>query len=271
VAGAAVWQGGVVLAGLLALVAGLGARELSALAGQHGVRPHRLFASASAAAIPLLVWRGVTDPGGAGLSADLFYGAALWLLAVLLLTLWRRQAAHRPLAAAAVTVLAPLYAGGLLAFALVLRHGTGHGLQSWPGLALVFFPLATTWVCDSLAMEVGRRVGGPRLAPDVSPGKTWSGAIGGFVGALAGALAYNHFLLAALGLAVTPWQALLVGGVAGVVGQLGDLAESLLKREAGVKDSGRLLPGHGGVLDRLDSLYFVLPATAVLYRAFGLL
>ncbi len=269
---AAVWQGGLVLVGVTALAAMLGTREVLYLAAQRGTRSHGTLAVLTAAVLPWLAWIAVSDPGAAALlPARAVSGVVLWLLAALLLTLWFVPADRHPLAAASVTLLAPLYAGGTLAFLVVLRHGAGHGLRSWPAVGLVFLPLAVTWVCDSVAMLVGRRLGGPKLAPRVSPGKTWSGTIGGVVGALAAALAYQALVAEPLRLALTPWQALAVGGVVGVFGQLGDLAESLLKREAGVKDSSRLLPGHGGVLDRLDSLYFVIPLTAILYRAFGLL
>jgi phosphatidate cytidylyltransferase len=107
------------------------------------------------------------------------------------------------------------------------------------------------------------------LAPVLSPNKTWSGAVGGAAAALVVAVALGMLVLHPLGWAL-PLPALVAVGLAvGVLGQLGDVAESLFKREAGVKDSSTLIPGHGGVLDRLDSLYYVIPVSAVLLAAFG--
>ena len=112
---------------------------------------------------------------------------------------------------------------------------------------------------------------GPKIAPTISPGKTWSGTVSGVIGALIVVPVWQVMALAPAGV-VLPWTiALVIAGAVGVLGQLGDLAESLFKREAGVKDSSSIIPGHGGVLDRLDSLYIVLPVTALLYRAFGII
>ncbi|MGH6944698.1 MAG: phosphatidate cytidylyltransferase [Geminicoccaceae bacterium] len=132
------------------------------------------------------------------------------------------------------------------------------------GLGLVVWLLVVVWATDTLAYVVGRRLRGPRLAPDISPGKTWSGLCGGVVGgALAGGLA------AAAGGSGRLVQAAGLGAAFAVVGQVGDLAESALKRRAGVKDSGSLIPGHGGVLDRLDSLLFTAPVLAILALILG--
>ncbi|MGH7734491.1 MAG: phosphatidate cytidylyltransferase [Gemmatimonadales bacterium] len=133
------------------------------------------------------------------------------------------------------------------------------------------FPLVITWTCDTAAMFGGRWIGGPRLAPVISPAKTWAGGIAGVVGALIVAPLYLRWAFAPAGIGMSVAGAAAFAGVLAVVGQAGDLAESLLKRAAGVKDSSDLIPGHGGVLDRFDSLYFVLPAAAFLYRAFGIL
>jgi phosphatidate cytidylyltransferase len=133
----------------------------------------------------------------------------------------------------------------------------------------VFFPLVVTWVCDTAAMFAGRAIGGPKLAPVVSPGKTRAGGVAGVIGALVVAPVFARFVFPPLGVAGSLAALLLIAAVLGVLGQVGDLAESLFKREAGVKDSSHLIPGHGGVLDRLDALYVVIPVTAALYRALG--
>ena len=134
-------------------------------------------------------------------------------------------------------------------------------LRSIPdvGLDLLLWLLIVVWTTDTAAYMVGRRVGGPRLAPSISPGKTWSGLGGGVIGAgLASVLTYWALdvgrLVHAAGL----------GALFAVLAQLGDLAESALKRRVGVKDSGSLIPGHGGVLDRVDGLLLTAPALALL-------
>jgi phosphatidate cytidylyltransferase len=192
----------------------------------------------------------------------------LWLVLDLVVTLWRRTSQQKPLGAAAVTLFAPLYTGALPAFLIPMRHGS-YGTRSMAGVALVLFPMATVWICDSVAMAIGKRLGGAKLAPSVSPGKTWSGTIAGFLAALLTAPVYTMLVFRPLHVDVSPWEALAIGAVIGVLGQVGDLVESLFKREAGLKDSSRLIPGHGGVLDRLDSLYFAIPLAALLYRTFG--
>ena len=266
-----VWYGGLPLALLISIAAWLGTGELLGFARQQGIRPWAPAALLPAAALPVLVWAVTTRPETAAtVDAGYPYAAAVWVIVVLVATLARLAPTQKPLSSAAVTLFAPLCAGALPAFVLAMRHAN-HAERSLAGTALVFFPLVTVWICDSIAMAVGKRVGGPRLSPTVSPNKTWAGSIGGFVAALATAPLYTSVVFRPLGVEISPWQALAVGGVLGVMGQAGDLAESLFKREVGIKDSSHLIPGHGGVLDRFDSLYFAIPLSAGLYRLFGII
>ena len=156
---------------------------------------------------------------------------------------------------------------GLGGLALIwLRGMTGAGAAS-----LLFVVLAV-WASDSMAYLVGRALGGPKLAPRISPGKTWSGAAGGLLGAmLAGGIvaACSLSLGAAPGLLERILRGVLFGGVLGVAAQAGDLAESAFKRRCGAKDSGRLIPGHGGLLDRLDGLMAAAPVAALLSLGCG--
>jgi phosphatidate cytidylyltransferase len=266
-----IWYGGLPLAALVAIAAALGAGEVFDLAERGGVRPARALGIATASALPLVTWLAIDRPlmGELLAQAGLFLGA-LWVVLLLTWALAARAPSDRPLSAAAVTLLGVAYAGALPASLIVIRHGV-EPTKSWAGLWLVGFPLVVTWVCDTAAMFGGRTFGGPKLSPVVSPGKTRSGAIAGVVGALAVAPLFSEWLFPRAGLVLGLGQALAIAGVLSVVGQVGDLAESLFKREAGVKDSSRLLPGHGGILDRLDSLYFVVPVTAAMYRFFGVI
>jgi phosphatidate cytidylyltransferase len=264
---AIVWQGGWPLALALGALGALGTRELFDMAGRQGIAPLRRTGLLSALLLPPVVYLGLVSPGVAAAS---WLVAGLWLVGLLSVALARRRPDQRPLAATAVTLLGVVYPSGLAAFLLAIRHLT-QAERSWPGAWLVFTPLVLVWVCDTAAMAVGKAVGGPRLWPAVSPGKTWSGSAGGVVAALLTVPILNMAVLDRLGLALPLEKGLLFALVLGVVGQVGDLAESLYKREVGLKDSSSLIPGHGGVLDRLDSLYFVLPAAAALYRWFGVI
>ena len=159
-------------------------------------------------------------------------------------------------AAVSGTVFAVFYPGVLLGYLVALRV-TGED-----GRLLVLFVLIVVWASDTAAYYVGRSLGRHRIAPTISPGKTVEGTVAGVVAAAASALACRYLLLPQLG----AWAPLL-GGVLGVAGFLGDLGESALKRGAGAKHSGDLLPGHGGIMDRVDSLILVAPVVYYYYRA----
>jgi phosphatidate cytidylyltransferase len=151
------------------------------------------------------------------------------------------------------TVAGILYVGWLLGHLVALR-----GLED--GRNWVFFILFVTWASDTFAFFVGRKFGRHKLAPGISPGKTWEGAAGGVVAAVIMSILF--FTPTPFRLPLTSWQAIPLAVLVSIFGQLGDLVESLLKRNMGVKDSGSLMPGHGGVLDRIDSLVF---ASVVVY------
>jgi phosphatidate cytidylyltransferase len=178
-----------------------------------------------------------------------FLASLLLTSAVVLSLIWlvlRRQR-EATFIGWAWTMAGILYIGWLLSYLVALR-GLDDG-RNWLLLALF-----ATFGSDTAAFFVGRALGRHRLAPQISPGKTWEGFIGGILGAIVISLLFT--LIPALRLPIGYGRAIILGVLISIMGQLGDLVESLLKRNMGVKDSGRLMPGHGGVLDRMDSVVF---------------
>jgi phosphatidate cytidylyltransferase len=146
-----------------------------------------------------------------------------------------------------------LYAGAVMIAPVVLRRDPQYGLVA------IIFLFAVVWATDIVAYFIGRLIGGPKLAPRLSPKKTWSGALGGAVGAIIAAS-----LVAALA-GLRPWSALAaIGFVLSVTSQVGDLFESAFKRWYGAKDAGSLIPGHGGLMDRLDGFIAAAVLAAIL-------
>jgi len=143
------------------------------------------------------------------------------------------------------TISGILYIGWLLSHLVSMRY-----LEN--GRDWVFLALFANFACDTAAFFTGRAIGKHYIAPGISPKKTWEGAVAGFITAIAVSLILGHLLLP-----ISYLQSAIAGALIGVFGQLGDMAESLLKRNMGIKDAGHLLPGHGGMLDRLDSIVFV--------------
>ena len=266
------YLGGWPLTLMLAGLGTLGTRELFDLAARQGVRPLTVPGYLAAVGLPVLAYLGIAPSARGGIcvscpSLDPLLAplAAIWILGVFGVALRVRTPSDRPLSAIAVTVLAPLYASGLLSFLYLLRYGPVAASTPMGGAWLAAVPLVIMWVCDTAAMAAGTLIGGPKLAPVISPNKTWSGAIAGTAAAVATAIAAGALRLRGFVPPLTISELVALGLVVALAGQVGDVAESLLKREAGLKDSSGLIPGHGGILDRLDSLYFAIPATALLY------
>jgi phosphatidate cytidylyltransferase len=262
VALACIWFGGAPLATLLSVIAAAGAWEFYRMAALAGGAPFARTGIVLCALAPLAAHAHVLRIGTLAPIAPV-----LVVLALLALAIWRRGVEGKPLLAVATTVLGVAYVGAPVAYGYLLRY-FDWVVGRAAGAAVLLLPVLCTWASDIGAYFVGRALKGPKLIPAVSPGKTVSGAVGGLAASAALAAAYAPFVLrpvAQVGFA--PGRALLFGVAISMAAQLGDLVESLLKRDAGVKDSSQLIPGHGGVLDRVDSLLFVLPVSYLLLRA----
>ena len=171
----------------------------------------------------------------------------LFVLGLTMFTLWTKRALVEALPAAGVSSSALLLTAFPLSYAVPL-----HGLPRI-GSRLLLFALAITWAADTTAYFVGRAIGKHPLAPHISPKKTWEGSIGSMLGSLLVAYAFSFWIRIPLP------HLLIMAAVGNIAGQFGDLLESAYKRSAGVKDSGGLLPGHGGILDRIDALILCIP------------
>lgn len=265
------WGGllGIVLLTLLAALLGL--REFYRMFPRESPERDRESAAEPIQPLPLalgMLWVAALVLGGWGADGTRqFWTLSLLILAggAFLALLWLLACYHgrRGWAAAAWLLGGPVYVGFLLAHIPLLAQigdtgdlaGYGYELgRSW-----LIFALLTTFATDSGAYFVGRLTGRHKMAPNLSPGKTWEGAAGGFAAALSVALLLSLLPPQYLNLGLAWWQPALIGIAVGIAAQGGDLLESGLKRFAGVKDAGALFPGHGGMLDRLDSLLLTIP------------
>lgn len=205
----------------------------------------------------IAVAQGIPEASWPGMAAGLVLLFApnpflvLILAALLAMTLALRTSLDASLRSASAFVLGVIYIFGAWRCAIGLREINRH----WLMIALL-----VSWAGDTAALYVGKAFGKHKLAPRVSPGKTWEGCLGSVLGALVAAGVYAHFLLPDESMA---WV-LPLAAMANVAGQIGDLCESAFKRGADLKDSGSMLPGHGGWLDRIDSSLFTVP---VVYAA----
>lgn len=256
------WQG-VMLSALLCIICFLGMKEYYQITrgGTRDRNPSEIFGYAGS--IILIVLAGKW-------SGERYYELVMIVLAALLIAVLSAEIfykVHAPLKNSGVTIFGMMYVGFLLSFTMMVRnYGNPVNLfginevdfGSW----LTLYLFICVWCYDSCAYFIGSAIKNPhRLAPTVSPGKTWEATICATIITVLIALTGVH-----LGFAW--WQALIIGLLISILGQMGDLAESALKREFSVKDSGELIPGHKGVLDRFDSLLFAAPAFYLLIRLF---
>jgi phosphatidate cytidylyltransferase len=256
------WGSTAVLALAVGLVTLLALFEYFALGEAIGHRAYRFWTATCALLLIFAQWL-MADEGAYRLSGDLiayhrvwwFANAAagleeaffLFVLGIATLTLFTRRPLVEALPSAGISASGLILVAFPLSYAIRL-HGSGT-----QGPRLLLFAMVIIWVGDSAAYFVGRSIGKHALAPHLSPKKTWEGTIASFVGSLAVALIFVRFMTVPLP------HLLAMAAVGNVAGQVGDLLESAYKRSAGIKDSGSLLPGHGGVLDRIDALILAIP------------
>ncbi len=242
--------GGVPLLVLVEIMVLVGLAEFYGLVERCGIRPMRVLGLAAASLV--LVGMGGYLPWDPG--------QMLLLTTVILLLVGMVKLNAGLMTATAATLLGIVYVALAFGHVLMLRRMEPEGWR------LALLPFALTWSCDTGAYLVGSTLGRHRMAPSISPRKSWEGGVAGLLASLCVAFVARSWFAPFLSL----WQCFELGAMVGVLAQVGDLVESKMKREAGVDDSSRLVPGHGGVLDRLDSLLFAVPATFCYLRARGI-
>ncbi len=243
------WYGKHAFLFLIEVIIGAGLIEFYNLARQKHTRTQRELGILAGLGFSLLIYAGHSN------KISLLLAGLVVLL--LLVELFRKPEPNSsPLLNVATTIFGVVYVAGLLSFLVLIREmpRTSGGEYAHAGTWLILL-FVTIWICDTAAYFVGKGFGKHKLYERVSPKKTWEGAIGGLIFAVLAALACHATFVK--GLSMT--NAVVIGLLAGTVGQMSDLVESLFKRDAGVKDSSVLIPGHGGMLDRFDSEMLVAP------------
>jgi phosphatidate cytidylyltransferase len=238
---------------LLLAAALLGLFEMYGLAAARGMRVHRGLG----VVVALLVLASFALPG-----VRLEYGLVFALVALPIASMRRGGDWGPALGEIGATLFAATFIGIFFGYLLAIRLLTDGPMGDENGSDLVFLLFFIVWAGDTAAYFVGRFLGRRPLAPQVSPKKTVEGAIGGVLGSILAAFIARAWFMHRL----RPIDGLVLGIVLGTVGMVGDLVESMLKRGAGVKDSARLVPGHGGLLDRVDSLLYAAPVLYYYYQ-----
>jgi phosphatidate cytidylyltransferase len=255
----------------LRIATGIGLVAVQAAMIHWGMRPFAVFMAAVSGIMMYeydvmmsrsghLVQRAIAIIAGASLAYTVSQGlsmAALPILAgvVLFRELFEKERSYDRVA---LTLTGALLLGWLPGHVSLIRETNPHGQ------AMTFMYFAAVWATDTFAYIVGKTLGRHKLAPVLSPKKTWEGAVGGFLAALGTTFTFAHFMPDLLSLKA----AAIIGAAIGVLGQLSGFSASMIKRWAGVKDSGKLLPGHGGFLDRFDSVLFSAPLVYWLLKIF---
>ena len=239
---------------LVAAAVVLGCYEFYALAERLGFRPHKLIGAILAVAAAGSFFDARLDG-----TAIVCAAALLIPVAAMIRARGGGSALQEELGGISVTLLAVIFVGLLMGYCVALLSDGGE--QGRDLTVLLFW---VVWLSDAGAYVIGSLLGRHKLAPAISPGKTIEGAAGALAAAVVAALIAKAWFFTKLSLS----QAIFLGVLLGIMGMIGDLAESLIKRAASVKDSGWLFPGHGGMLDRADSLLFAAPVLFYYHRYF---
>jgi len=260
--GLVLWGSTAIVALAVALVTLLALFEYFALGEAIGHRAYRFWTATSALILVYVQWRAAsaqayTLPGGltayrntewfAGGMPSIEQALFLFVLGIAAMTLFTKRPMVEALPAVGISASGLMLVAFPLSFAIRI-HGAGT-----QGPALLLFAMVIIWVGDTAAYFVGQFIGKHALAPHLSPKKTWEGTVASFVGSLIVALIFARLITVELP------HLLAMAALGNVAGQVGDLLESAYKRSAGMKDSGRILPGHGGLLDRIDALILAIP------------
>ncbi len=249
---AAILLGAIPTAVVMSLTAAVTCWEFFRLMRADGKLPNQITGIAFALALPLVA-----------LSNPVYLIGCVFLL-LMFLGIWYVVNQRARITDLAVTVFGVLYTSLMLCAIVMIRDAA---LPGWGAAILTIGVMLSVWANDSFAYLVGSRFGRHPLVPKISPKKSWEGLVGGILGSV-----LIWLVLALIPQTHVTWQVALVAGVAcGVTGVVGDLVESRIKRGAGVKDSGNIMPGHGGLLDRSDSMLFVAITAYFVLRIMGVL
>jgi phosphatidate cytidylyltransferase len=260
------WGPPALLAAAAAAVALLALVEFFNLGERVGLRPFRKWTMVCAAGLFYAQYsQGLVETHSLGRGVSIVQVHAVGAVsieAVLLIFLFGAAgivlAMRRPLLESLPAI--SVSSAGLLFIALPFSYLVRLGVTSQTGRELILFTLVLIWAGDTLAYFTGKSIGRVPMAPALSPKKTWEGALGNFIGSLLVAWGFSYWIHLDI------WSLVAIAGLANIAGQMGDLLESAYKRGANVKDSGALLPGHGGMLDRIDSLILASPVVWAAYQ-----
>ncbi len=244
---ACTFEGGLFFFTLVAILSVISLNEFYNMLKTKGLNPYYAIGNVFTLAILVFVYNTIKHPSWESVSSFILTAAVIITFSTAVFI--RRSS--MAIANIAITILGIIYIGWLFSYLILLRALTPHGV-------FLFLLMFAIWATDTMAYVFGKKFGRRQLSPYISPNKTIEGAIAGFVMAVITSYFFGAFI--AKSLIPDNWlHFVIIGIIIGVFGQLSDLAESLIKRDAGVKDSSNLVPGHGGVLDRMDSFIFTAP------------